>query len=39
MPSHLHFGEEDFLRCRFALSPLWETQDAVRTLKRSDRHG
>ncbi|MFI8530028.1 DUF5937 family protein [Streptomyces aquilus] len=39
MPSRLHFGEDDFLRCRFALSPLWETQDAVRTLKRPDRHG
>ncbi|MFJ1735847.1 DUF5937 family protein [Streptomyces sp. NPDC088254] len=39
MPSRLHFGEDDFLRCRFAVSPLWETQDAVRTLKRPDRHG
>ncbi|MFF7334076.1 DUF5937 family protein [Streptomyces sp. NPDC090306] len=39
MPSVLHFGEDDFLRCRFAVSPLWETQDAVRTLKRPDRHG
>lgn len=39
MASRLHFGEDDFLRCRFAVSPLWETQDAVRTLKRPDRHG
>ncbi|GAA0309497.1 DUF5937 family protein [Streptomyces polychromogenes] len=33
------FGHEDLLRCRFALSPLWETQEAVRTLKRPDRQG
>jgi DNA-binding transcriptional ArsR family regulator len=39
VPSLLHFGEDDFLRCRFAVSPLWETQDAVRTLRRPDRHG
>ncbi|MGW1784492.1 DUF5937 family protein [Streptomyces sp. NPDC002143] len=39
MPSHLHFGEDDFLRCRFAVSPLWETQEVARTLKRRDRHG
>ncbi|MEU6539439.1 DUF5937 family protein [Streptomyces sp. NPDC047000] len=39
MPSLLHFGEEDFLRCRFAVSPLWETQQVVRTLKRPERHG
>ncbi|MFG2954240.1 DUF5937 family protein [Streptomyces sp. NPDC048291] len=39
MPSHLHFDEDDFLRCRFAVSPLWETQEAVRTLRRPDRHG
>ncbi|MFD9436081.1 DUF5937 family protein [Streptomyces sp. NPDC060002] len=39
MPSHLHFGEDDFLRCRFAVSPLWETQEVARTLKRPDRHG
>ncbi|MGW4299913.1 DUF5937 family protein [Streptomyces sp. NPDC004646] len=39
MPSQLRFGEEDFLRCRFAISPLWEAQDAVRTLRRPDRHG
>lgn len=39
MPFHLHFGEDDLLRCRFAVSPLWETQEAVRTLKRPERHG
>ncbi|MGA4839552.1 DUF5937 family protein [Streptomyces sp. G45] len=39
MPFHLHFGEADLLRCRFAVSPLWETQEAVRTLKRPARHG
>jgi hypothetical protein len=39
MPSRLHFGEDDFLRCRFAVSPLWETQEVVRTLKRPERHG
>ncbi|MEV7392354.1 DUF5937 family protein [Streptomyces sp. NPDC091215] len=39
MPSHLHFDEDDFLWCRFAVSPLWETQEAVRTLRRPDRHG
>ncbi|MET8922637.1 DUF5937 family protein [[Kitasatospora] papulosa] len=39
MPFHLHFDETDLLRCRFALSPLWETQDAVRTLHRRARHG
>ncbi|MFI9807540.1 DUF5937 family protein [Streptomyces sp. NPDC052301] len=39
MPSRLRFGDDDFLRCRFAVSPIWETQEAVRTLKRPDRHG
>ncbi|MEU3984718.1 DUF5937 family protein [Streptomyces sp. NPDC026672] len=39
MSSRLHFAEEDFLRCRFSLSPLWETTEAVRTLRRPDRHG
>ncbi|MFH8935070.1 ArsR/SmtB family transcription factor [Streptomyces griseosporeus] len=33
------FGDEDLLRCRFALSPLWETQEAARTLGRPDRLG
>ncbi|MEI5101494.1 DUF5937 family protein [Streptomyces sp. PmtG] len=39
MPFQLFFGEADLLRCRFAVSPLWETQEAVRTLKRRERHG
>ncbi|MET8855109.1 DUF5937 family protein [Streptomyces sp. NPDC004579] len=39
MPSLLHFGEDDLLNCRFAVSPLWETQEAVRTLNRPARHG
>ncbi|MEI7034724.1 ArsR/SmtB family transcription factor [Streptomyces pratensis] len=39
MPFQLHFGESDLMRCRFALSPLFETQEAVRTLARPYRHG
>ncbi|MEV2244343.1 DUF5937 family protein [Streptomyces sp. NPDC049970] len=39
MPFHLHFGESDLLRCRFALSPLWETQAAVRLLAHPGAHG
>ncbi|WP_137233536.1 DUF5937 family protein [Streptomyces sp. BPSDS2] len=39
MPFQLHFSESDLLRCRFALSPLFETQEAVRTLVRRHRHG
>ncbi|MFF3036360.1 DUF5937 family protein [Streptomyces rubiginosohelvolus] len=39
MPFRLHFTESDLLRCRFALSPLFETQEAVRTLARRHRHG
>jgi DNA-binding transcriptional ArsR family regulator len=35
----LRFGPEDLLRCRFALSPLWETTNAVRTLTEPQRHG
>ncbi|MFK4068801.1 DUF5937 family protein [Streptomyces sp. NPDC029674] len=38
MPFRIHFGQDDLLRCRFAVSPLWETQEAVRTLRRPDRH-
>jgi DNA-binding transcriptional ArsR family regulator len=33
----LRFGPEDLLRCRFALSPLWETGAAVRTLTQPQR--
>ncbi|MEU0572748.1 DUF5937 family protein [Nonomuraea sp. NPDC005983] len=39
MPLHLRFGTDDLLRCRFALSPLCETHEAVRTLTRRGRHG
>ncbi|NBE50706.1 ArsR/SmtB family transcription factor [Streptomyces boluensis] len=39
MALRLRFGESDLLRCRFALSPLWETQQAVRTLARPEHHG
>ncbi|GAA5014396.1 ArsR/SmtB family transcription factor [Streptomyces siamensis] len=39
MPSLLHFGEDDLLNCRFAVSPLWETLEAVRTLNRPARQG
>ncbi|MEW5354418.1 DUF5937 family protein [Streptomyces sp. 16-176A] len=39
MPFRLVFGDDDLMRCRFAVSPLWETQEAVRTLGRPDRHG
>ncbi|MFJ6724841.1 DUF5937 family protein [Streptomyces sp. NPDC091281] len=39
MPSLLHFGQEDLLRCRFAVSALWETQEIVRTLARPHRQG
>jgi DNA-binding transcriptional ArsR family regulator len=35
----LRFGPEDLLRCRFALSPLWETTSAIRTLAQPWRHG
>ncbi|MGW2631807.1 DUF5937 family protein [Streptomyces chattanoogensis] len=39
MPLDLHFGADDFLRVRFAISPLCETHEAVRTLRRTERHG
>ncbi|WP_432145904.1 DUF5937 family protein [Streptomyces sp. bgisy084] len=39
MPVNLHFGADDLLRIRFAISPLCETHEAVRTLRRADRHG
>ncbi|HEV7626846.1 MAG TPA: DUF5937 family protein [Streptomyces sp.] len=38
MPLHLQFGTEDLMRCRFAVSPLCETHEAVRTLRRTERH-
>ncbi|MFC4591674.1 ArsR/SmtB family transcription factor [Sphaerisporangium corydalis] len=39
MPLRFRFGADDAARCRFAVSPLCETHEAVRTLKRSRRHG
>ncbi|MDG4863091.1 DUF5937 family protein, partial [Streptomyces sp. T-3] len=39
MPLQLHFGEADLLRCRFAISPIYETQAAIRTLARPENHG
>ncbi|RNG27436.1 ArsR/SmtB family transcription factor [Streptomyces botrytidirepellens] len=39
MPLHLRFGKDDLLRCRFAVSPLGQTHEAVRTLRRRERHG
>src|SRR5262245_58965560 len=34
----LSYGRDDLLRYRFAISPLWETQAAVRTLLDPSRH-
>lgn len=39
MPLQLRFGTDDLLRCRFAVSPLCETHEAIRTLKSTGRHG
>ena len=39
MSLRLRFAEADLLRCRFAVSPLCETHEAVRTLLRPARHG
>ncbi|MFD7027994.1 DUF5937 family protein [Streptomyces sp. NPDC059917] len=39
MALHYRFGPADLLRCRFAVSPCWETVEAVRTLKLPERHG
>ncbi|MBI0295229.1 winged helix-turn-helix transcriptional regulator [Streptomyces sp. PRKS01-29] len=39
MPLHMQFGADDLLRCRFAISPLCQTHEAVRTLRRTERHG
>ncbi|NXY94343.1 helix-turn-helix transcriptional regulator [Streptomyces sp. BR123] len=38
MAFHFRFGPADLLRCRFSISPRWETQEAVRTLMRPHRH-
>ncbi|MFG2619400.1 DUF5937 family protein [Streptomyces sp. NPDC048507] len=37
MGNHYRFGPADLLRCRFGISPRWETQEAVRVLRRPDR--
>lgn len=39
MSFQLHLDGGDLLRCRFALSPLGETQAAVRVLAQPERHG
>ncbi|WP_037575172.1 ArsR/SmtB family transcription factor [Phaeacidiphilus oryzae] len=38
MPLLMRLGAEDLTRCRFAVSPLCETHEAVRTLHRPGRH-
>jgi DNA-binding transcriptional ArsR family regulator len=38
MPLDLRFGADDLLRIRFAISPLCETHEALRTLRRTHRH-
>lgn len=37
MAYHFRFGPVDLLRCRFSLSPRWETQEAVRVLRDARR--
>ncbi|MFD0271417.1 DUF5937 family protein [Streptomyces sp. NPDC127106] len=37
MAFHFRFEPADLLRCRFSISPRWETQEAVRTLMRPHR--
>ncbi len=39
MPYRMRFGPDDLLRCRFAISPLWETHQAAYTLLAPERHG
>ncbi|WP_449476495.1 DUF5937 family protein [Streptomyces abikoensis] len=38
MPLHMHFAPDDLLRCRFGISPLWETHQCLYTLLRPERH-
>lgn len=38
MPFHFRFGPADLMRCRFSISPRWETQEAVRVLLDRRRH-
>ncbi|MFC8516343.1 DUF5937 family protein [Streptomyces sp. NPDC057257] len=39
MPLTLHLGSDDLTRCRFAISPLCQTHEALRMLRRPSRHG
>ncbi|MFJ8632223.1 DUF5937 family protein [Streptomyces sp. NPDC093568] len=39
MPLALHLGTDDLARCRFAISPLCQTHEALRLLRRPGRHG
>jgi DNA-binding transcriptional ArsR family regulator len=39
MPLALHLGTDDLTRCRFAISPLCQTHEALRLLRRPARHG
>ncbi|MEU9284588.1 DUF5937 family protein [Streptomyces sp. NPDC048275] len=38
MPLTLHLGTDDLTRCRFAVSPLCQTHEALRMLRRPARH-
>ncbi|MET7596906.1 DUF5937 family protein [Streptomyces sp. NPDC004082] len=38
MPLTLHLGTDDLTRCRFAVSPLCQTHEALRMLRRPSRH-
>jgi hypothetical protein len=38
MPLALHLGTADLTRCRFAISPLCQTHEALRMLRRPARH-
>lgn len=39
LPLTLHLGADDLTRCRFAISPLCQTHEALRMLRRPARHG
>ncbi|CCK32711.1 transcriptional regulator, ArsR family [Streptomyces davaonensis JCM 4913] len=39
MPLTLDLGTDDLTRCRFAISPLCQTHEALRLLRRPARHG
>ncbi|TXS51813.1 ArsR family transcriptional regulator [Streptomyces sp. uw30] len=39
MPLALRLGSDDLTRCRFAISPLCQTHEALRMLRRPARHG